>query len=172
MIKKEKNQSTENFKYIENYIISLKEVLGKGSFGIVYHGLDMTNKGDVAIKQIPLAFLKSNTDVMLMALKNEISNMRKVNHLNIVKLFDVKKSPNNLYLIVEFCNSGNLDEYLKKNNGRLSEFESLKIMKEIIEGYQKLYEMNIVHRDIKPANILIHDGVCKIGDLGFSKVSF
>ena len=51
--------------------------------------------------------------------------MRRLDHVNIVKLYDVKKSINNLYLIVEYCNNGSLEEYLKKNGKRLSEVETM-----------------------------------------------
>ncbi len=62
-------------------------------------------------------------------IKNEIRNMQILNHKNIVKLYDVKKTPNNLYLIVEFCNSANLEILLRKNRGRLSEYMCLQISK-------------------------------------------
>lgn len=46
-------------------------------------------------------------------LRSEIKNMKVANHKYIVHLFDVRKSPNNLYLIVEYCNGVSLDYYLK-----------------------------------------------------------
>lgn len=107
---------------------------------------------------------------MLANLKNEVSNMRLLVHPNIVQLYDVKKSPNNLYLIVEYCNYGSLEQYLGQNKNILSERESIKIMKEMVDGFKCLYSKNIVHRDLKPANILMHDGISKIADFGFSKL--
>jgi serine/threonine-protein kinase ULK/ATG1 len=96
--------------------------------------------------------------------------MQMLHHANIVELYDVKKSPNNLYLVVEYCNSGNLERLLAKNNSRLSEYQALKIAREIVQGYRCLYDSNIVHRDLKPANLLLHNGEIKISDFGFSKV--
>jgi serine/threonine-protein kinase ULK2 len=75
-----------------------------------------------------------------------------------------------LYLIVEYCNNGNLERLLQKSNGRVSEYQSKKILKDIVQGYKCLYEHSIVHRDLKPANILQNDGDFKISDFGFSKV--
>lgn len=69
----------------------------------------------MAIKQINLKIVNKDSEKFLQTLKNEINNMRLLDHPNIVKLYDVKKSPNNLYLIVEFCNNGSLETYLKKN---------------------------------------------------------
>ena len=87
-----------------------------------------------------------------------------------MKLYDVKKSSTNLYLIVEYCNNGNLERFIEKNNGRLSEYQTLSIIKDIVSGFKSIYKSNIVHRDLKPANILINDGIYKISDFGFSKV--
>ena len=96
--------------------------------------------------------------------------MQLLHHPNIMKLYDVKKSSENLYLIVEHCNNGNLERFIKKNNGRLSEYQTLSIIKDIVSGFKSIYKSNIVHRDLKPANILINDGIYKISDFGFSKV--
>ena len=70
---------------------------------------------------------------------------------------------------MEYCNNGNLERLIRKNNGRLSEYMAIKICKEIVYGYKTLYSNNIVHRDLKPANILLHNGQVKISDFGFSK---
>ena len=70
---------------------------------------------------------------------------------------------------MEFCNNGNLSTFLRKYNGRLSEYQATKICKEIVAGYKTVYNNGIIHRDIKPENILIHNGSVKISDFGFSK---
>ena len=62
-------------------------------------------------------------------MKNEIVNMHKLKHPNIVQLVDVKKSSHNLYLILEYCDENNLEEFVKKRGGRLSEYEGLVLMK-------------------------------------------
>jgi serine/threonine-protein kinase ULK/ATG1 len=81
----------------------------------------------------------------------------------------MKKTPNNFYLIMEYCNDGDLDAYVKKRK-YLTEDEAVEILCEIIHGFQHLYKHNILHRDLKLANILRHDGVIKIADFGFSKM--
>ena len=70
----------------------------------------------------------------------------------------MKKTSNNYYLILEFCNDGDLDTYVKKRKF-LTEEESI-----------HLFKNHILHRDLKLANILRHDGVTKIADFGFSKM--
>ena len=57
-------------------------------------------------------------------LKREVNIMKQLKNENIVKLLDISQTDNNLYLFLEYCNGGNLEEYLKKNGGMLSEDES------------------------------------------------
>ena len=87
-----------------------------------------------------------------------------------MKLLDISQTDNNLYLFLEYCNGGSLEEYLKKNGGQLSEDESTLILGELLEAFLEMNEKNLMHRDIKPANILIHNGKIKIADFGFSRV--
>ena len=94
--------------------------------------------------------------------------MKALKHPNIVQLFDVKKSPNNIYLFQELCDKGSLEDVLA-NRKKLPEAEVLVILKQIVAGYKYLHGHNIIHRDLKPANILIKDESYKIADFGFVK---
>jgi serine/threonine protein kinase len=87
-----------------------------------------------------------------------------------VKLLDLSQTDNNLYLFLEYCNGGSLEDYLKKNDGRLSEDEACLILSELLEAFLEMNEKSLMHRDIKPANILIHNGKIKLADFGFSRV--
>jgi serine/threonine-protein kinase ULK/ATG1 len=88
-----------------------------------------------------------------------------------VKLFDVARTPNYLYIFLEYCNDGDLKKYLmSKPAKRLSEVEAVIILKHIVEGFRKLFQLKIIHRDIKPANILLHNGTAKITDFGFARI--
>lgn len=66
------------------------------------------------------------------------------------------------------CNQGDLRDLLKKYT-TLEEYQAVKILKHVLNGYKVLAAHQIVHRDIKPANILINNGVPKLADFGFSK---
>ena len=71
---------------------------------------------------------------------------------------------------MEYCKDGDLKKYLKSKK-KLSDEEAYDILRQIIKGYQELAKNNTIHRDLKPANILINQGLFKICDFGFSKVS-
>jgi serine/threonine protein kinase len=94
--------------------------------------------------------------------------MKKVQHKNIVELLDVYQSANNIYIVTEYCEEGDLKDYLKKK-GKLSEPEALRLLRDIMSGFRYLYDHEIIHRDLKPANILMQKGRCKISDFGFAK---
>ena len=104
-------------------------------------------------------------------IKREIQILRLVENTHIVKLFDVARTDNNLYLFFELCMDGDLHEYQqKKENKRLSEAEAVIFLKHIVEAFKELYRKKVIHRDIKPANILLHEGCAKITDFGLSRI--
>jgi serine/threonine protein kinase len=69
---------------------------------------------------------------------------------------------------MEYCNGGDLSQYLNKKK-RLIEDEATDMLKQILNGFRGLHEANAMHRDFKAANVLLHQGICKIADLGFAK---
>lgn len=102
-------------------------------------------------------------------LESEIKVLKSCENSNVIRLYDMKKTPNNFYLILEYCNGGDLDVYVKKRK-YLTENEAIDIMCQLIHGFEHLYKHKILHRDLKLANILLNDGVVKIADFGFSKM--
>ena len=118
---KEKAQElgSSYYKYVDPYIVSLQEKLGEGSFGVVWKGAHITSNELVAVKQIACQKLQKDPEKLLISLKNEIEIMKKLDHENIVKLYDVRKSTNNIYLFLELCGES-LEARLKKKV-RLSE---------------------------------------------------
>lgn len=93
--------------------------------------------------------------------------MKLLNHPNIVKFIDVKRTENYFYIITEYCNQGSLSSYIKKN--QITEMELLFYAKQLMEAFKKLYENNLMHRDVKPDNILLHNDVVKLADFGFAR---
>ena len=79
--------------------------------------------------------------------------MRKLEHSNIIKLHEVFESPNNIHIILEYLNGGELFERIKKN-GMYNERDASVIMGSLLKALVAMHEKNIVHRDLKPENLL------------------
>lgn len=101
-------------------------------------------------------------------IQSEIDIMKKVFHENIVKLYDIYQTTNNMYIVTELCQDGDLYRKLQRKK-RFSEADAKAYLKDIMNGAKYLHKNGITHRDLKPANILIKKGVCKLSDFGFAK---
>lgn len=171
-------------KKISGFILDMKQRLGKGVFGEVYLAVDTSNNQIVAVKQVPLnARNTQQNERTYNLIQNEIKIMRSISNPNVVGLLNVQRTANNIYIVMDYCNQGTLEEYIthkcedkgQKKGSRpkikhLSEKEALLFMGQIVNGFRALYKQKIVHRDLKLQNILMHDGEAKIADFGFSKM--
>lgn len=151
-------------KIVDNYV--LQRIIGKGQFGEVYKGYHKITLKDVAVKAVNRKKLKGKFYELL---ENEIKVLRCCENINIIKLYDIKKTSNNIYLMLEYCNEGDLMQYLKKK-GKLTEEEAVDIFIQILNAFKTLEKNKIMHRDFKLPNILKHNGIIKIADFGFSKI--
>jgi len=159
-------------KKIGNYY--LLKPIGVGSFAKVYKGLDEKTNDIVAIKMInKLQFPSEKNDLI----DKEIMILKSLNHPNIIRIIDIKKTQNNIYLIFEYCQMGDLESYIKKcyynpatKKARVPENVAQKIIIQLSEAFKLMSEKNIVHRDLKLANILVSkDFIIKLADFGFAK---
>ena len=92
-----------------------------------------------------------------------------LDHNNIVKCYDVFDTPNIIYLVMEWCESGDLAQYIANSRGKpTEEIKAIDFMEQVIEGYRYLVKEGILHRDLKPANILLTGNTLKIADFGFA----
>ncbi len=80
----------------------------------------------------------------------------------------MKKTKNNFYLFLEYCEGGDLQNYVSKR-GRLHEQEALSLFFQILRAFCTIVRLGLIHRDLKPENIFLKDGKIKIGDFGLSK---
>lgn len=151
-------------KIIDNYV--LEREIGKGQFGNVYKSYNKDTGEDLAVKAVCRKKLKGKFYELL---ENEIKVLKTCKNNNIIRLYDIKKTQNNIYLVLEYCNEGDLMEYLKSKN-RLTEDEAVDFFIQIMNAFKTLYKNKIMHRDFKLANILKHNGVIKIADFGFAKL--
>ncbi len=142
---------------VENYI--LEKCLGKGAFGEVY----LTTLRDDKTKKFATKKLDRNEIERTEAvkyLKNEIQILQKLNHPNIVKFENIKKSKKHFYLIMEYCNGGELSKALEKYQEKYGKPFSQEIvqylMRQIISAFKYIHENKVIYRDIKLDNILLN----------------
>ena len=151
---------------IEDYLIT-KE-LGKGSYAVVKLAKHKITKEKYAIKIYTKESLldpqKRNT------VKNEINILKQLNHINIMKLYEVIDSSKYLYLVLEYIKGISLLEVIKVEKLHyIEQHRAIKLFLQIVKGISYCQNKNINHRDIKLENILvIKDDIVKIIDFGFS----
>ena len=166
-------------KKIGDYILISK--IGKGAFASVYGGINQKNGKIIAIKQIEMSKINKSKETYN-NIRNEFFILSKINHNNIIKLIDYELTKNNIYFILDYCNGGNLSEYIKyyeKKEGKLlNEFYIQKLLRQLIKGLEYMHNKNIIHRDLKLENILLNFNDIKTSNLNekiqkvdYSKVS-
>ena len=162
-----KKKTMGQSKKIDKFSFNLEDQLGQGAFGTVYLGKNDETSEKVAIKVINSKILSDPR--MMESLKNEVEILKSIStSIGVVKLHDVLSTTNNTYIVQEFCNGGDLADFLKKRK-TIKESEAIKVLKNLLSGFQVLIKKGIIHRDLKPANILIHNDEFKIADFGFAK---
>ena len=135
-------------------------VLGKGGFSEVFLGTDMYTDNKVAIKKINITGKNSSDIKFLNKLDFEIRTMQILNHPNIVAYYDVMKTENYWYIVMEYCNFGTLNDVIKfnKNKGISSldlEKNTHYYLNQLRDALNYIINMGYIHRDIKPMNILL-----------------
>ena len=141
---------------IDDYI--LEKCIGKGSFGEVYYSTKKDTNEKYATKKLDRQELEHTEG--LKYLQNEISILTKINHPNVVKFADVKKTKKHFYIMMEYCNGGELskalDKYQGQNGHPFTEEIVQYLMRQIVDAVNCIHQMKIIHRDLKLDNILLH----------------
>ena len=141
---------------VDNLI--LEKCLGKGSFGEVYLTTKKGSNQKFATKKFERDLIENNEAMKY--LKNEIIILQNLKHPNIVKFEDVKKTKKHFYIVMEYCNGGELSKALEEYQNRYGKPFSQEIvqhlMRQIIDAFKYIHSNKIIHRDIKLENILIN----------------
>ncbi len=143
----------------------INRVLGEGSQGIVYLAHDPELKRQVAIKSVSLnGELEPRGDIeQLIAEARTVSRLQ---HANVVSIFDIGMHGQDPYLVLEYIDGQSLQQRIAAGLGF---DEKLNIMRDIIAGVAAAHAQDIVHCDLKPANILISEqGDAKVADFGLA----
>ena len=153
-----------------DYVV--EERIGGGGFSSVFKIKKIDNGEYYALKTFSSDFADKTE---LETFKNEISKAMEVESDNVIKyiFFNDGEIYSKLppYIIMEYCDGGTLEDYIKdiiESDSCITNDEIRKIFFQLINGMKDI-NSKVIHRDIKLKNILLKDGIIKIGDFGISK---
>ncbi|MED6171212.1 SNF1- protein kinase catalytic subunit alpha kin10 [Stylosanthes scabra] len=153
--------------FLRNY--KLGKVIGHGSFGKVRIAQHLSTGHQVAVKILNCNKIKEMK--MEDKVRREIKVLRMFMHPHIVRLYEVVETSTDIYVVMEYAESGDLFDYIIIQKDRLPEDEARKFFQQIICGVEYCHRNMVVHRDLKPENLLLNSrGNVKIADFGFCNI--
>ena len=152
-------------KIIDEYLI--KETIGKGTFSVVKLGEHIKTKQKVAIKILDKGKFKTKED--LIRIQREIKILSMLEHPNIIKTYKISETPKKYFIIMEYCEGGELFDYIVERD-RLDEYESSIFFYQLINALDYIHSKGVAHRELKPENLLLSQKKksIKIIDFGLS----
>lgn len=140
--------------------------LGEGGMADVYLAIDTILNREVAIKILRGEL--SSDPVTLLRFQREANAASKLNHPNVVDVYDVGECDGRHYIVMEYVRGRTLKQLISQR-GALDKEEAVDIMIQLTSAVEEAHKNNIIHRDIKPQNVLVKDdGTVKITDFGIA----
>ncbi|CAK84516.1 unnamed protein product (macronuclear) [Paramecium tetraurelia] len=155
---------------ITNEYTLLKPPIGKGAFGEVRKAIHkVTNQ----IRAVKVISKEKASKVEVERLRIEIEILKRLDHPNIIKIYEFYQDHKNIYIVTELCTGGELFDKIQDQQA-FSERKAAETMKQVLSAVNYLHKSKIVHRDLKPENILYEankpQALLKIVDFGTSRV--
>lgn len=146
----------------------IQEVLGRGGFGTVYKGYDKVLDRTVAVKVLHPNLV--NDPTFLARFQREAQIAAKLDHPNIVPVYDFGEAEGHYYIVMGYMPGGSLKDRLS-SEGPSEKSLALSYISQIGEGLDFAHSRNVIHRDLKPGNILFDErGKVRVSDMGFAKL--
>ena len=161
-----RNEKEEDEKEYQMGKYLIKKTLGKGTFGKVKLGIYRPTQEKVAIKILEKSRIIEKDDEI--RVKREFEMLTLFSHPNVILVAEIFESAGSFYCVMEFCEGGELFNYIVRNR-RLSSNEAAFFYYQLINGLEYIHSLGIVHRDLKPENLLLtKEHILKIIDFGLS----
>lgn len=143
------------------------EQIGRGGFATVYRAKNIKLGNEVVLKVMDSILAEDESFVR--RFEQEAQEMVQLDHSNIVRIVDLDKIKNKLFIVMEYVPGHNLRESLPRE-GLLPLETVVSIISQVGKALDYAHSRKLIHRDVKPANILLrHDGVAKLTDFGIAK---
>ncbi|XP_035439288.2 serine/threonine-protein kinase unc-51 isoform X4 [Spodoptera frugiperda] len=165
---------------VGDYEFTKQDIIGHGAFAMVYKGRKRKNPSQsVAVKVVTKKGLQKASEILVKEIKI-LRELTALHHTNLVAMHDCMDSTSYVYVVMEYCNGGDLADYLQANR-LLSESTIRLFLRQLAEAMRAIHAKGIVHRDLKPQNILLTHNVApprtphaseitlKIADFGFAR---
>lgn len=161
---------------VGDYEYNSKDLIGHGAFAVVFKGRNKRTNQCVAIKSVT----KKNLAKSQALLTKEIAilkEMTELHHDNVVALFECRETTTHVFLVMEYCNGGDLADYLAVKH-TLTEDTIRLFLRQLAGAMRALNSKGVIHRDLKPQNILLNyhkanpspsEISLKIADFGFAR---
>ena len=150
----------------------IERVLGKGAMGLVYEAFDPKMNRRVALKTI----LKANLDETVARayskrFEREARAAARINHPNIVQVFDSGEQGDVAFIVMEFVEGRELQSFFDEGT-RFATAEAVRIMQELLSALDMAHEAGIIHRDVKPSNVMLDkERRAKLMDFGVARIN-
>ena len=142
-----------------------KELMGRGAFGKAYKATSKERREILIIKEVS-GLNKREIE----SAQNEIKILKEVHHDNVVKYVDDFTEPDQFIIVMEYCEGGDLEKYIRNLKEPLPEDQVMFWFKQMVSGISYVHKRKILHRDLKPENIFLTSWFqLKIGDFGLAK---
>jgi len=140
--------------------------IGRGGMGVVYQATQLSLHRTVALKVLATS-LRADSEALI-RFRAEAETIARMQHPNIVHIYDVMEYDGLLCFAMEYVEGGNLNDHLAQQ--AMPPARAAEIVRTLARAVQAAHERGIIHRDLKPANILVAaDGTLKITDFGLAK---
>jgi serine/threonine protein kinase len=152
-------------KKIQGY--EIQDRIGQGGMATVYRALQTSMNRTVAIKILPKHLMRD--DSYLMRFQREADIISRLEHRNIIPVYDYGNDDGLLYLVMRYMPAGSIDDRIRL--GALSYAEIQNIIQQIAPALDYAHARGVLHRDLKPSNILLDDdGGAYLTDFGIARI--